>query len=396
MAAHYKIAALHGHQAAAVVAEAQQRQRSQPIDRVLDAPRRAQEAVTYARDRGFEREAVTDERLLMRDALRRGMGDITYPEIRKNFDQRIAAGEFQSVEGTKHSTGRQFTTPETIAMERSAIQSLRLGQNAVEPIMSAAAAAEHASSRPQLNEGQRAAIEEILTSRDRVHGLQGLAGTGKTTALDAIREGAERSGYAVEGFAPTSKAANQLRDAGISADTLQGFLARGGREQTAGDPASRHLYMLDESSLASTRQMRDFLEKIGPQDRVLVIGDTRQHQGVEAGKPFEQMQDAGMRTTHLDKIVRQRDPELLAAVEKLSKNETASGHLHAAATGPSDARFRTARRGSLRSRRTMPPSRRTRSSSRPTMPAAARSIARSGSSCRTPARSRATISSSPP
>jgi hypothetical protein len=32
--------------------------------------------------------------------------------------------------------------------------------------------------------------------------------------------------YVVEGFAPTSRAAHQLRDAGINADTLQGFLAR--------------------------------------------------------------------------------------------------------------------------------------------------------------------------
>jgi hypothetical protein len=39
---------------------------------------RAQEAVSFARDRGFEREAVTDEREIMRDALRRGMGDLTY------------------------------------------------------------------------------------------------------------------------------------------------------------------------------------------------------------------------------------------------------------------------------------------------------------------------------
>ena len=29
--------------------------------------------------------------------------------------------------------------------------------------------------------------------------------------------------------------------------------------------------------------MRQFLEKLGPQDRVLLIGDTRQHQAVEAG-----------------------------------------------------------------------------------------------------------------
>jgi hypothetical protein len=34
--------------------------------------------------------------------------------------------------------------------------------------------------------------------------------------------------------------------------------------------------------------------------------EIRQHQGVEAGKPFEQMQQAGMRTSHLDQIVRQK------------------------------------------------------------------------------------------
>jgi ATP-dependent exoDNAse (exonuclease V) alpha subunit len=83
--------------------------------------------------------------------------------------------------------------------------------------------------------------------------------------------------------------------------------------------------MVDESSLASTKQMRDFLEKIDPQDRVLLIGDTRQHQGVDAGKPFEQLQQAGMRTAQLDQIVRQKDPELLRAVEHLSKGEIASG-----------------------------------------------------------------------
>jgi ATP-dependent exoDNAse (exonuclease V) alpha subunit len=106
---------------------------------------------------------------------------------------------------------------------------------------------------------------------------------------------------------------------------LQGFLARGGVERNAGDPNARHLYMLDESSLASTRQMQSFLEKIGSQDRVLLIGDIRQHQGVDAGKPFEQMQEAGMRTSQLDQIVRQKDPELLRAVEHLSRNETATG-----------------------------------------------------------------------
>ena len=91
------------------------------------------------------------------------------------------------------------------------------------------------------------------------------------------------------------------------------------------ESASRHLYMLDESSLASTRQMRAFLDKIGPKDRVLVIGDTRQHQAVDAGRPFQQMQEAGMRTSELSQIMRQKDPELLKAVEHLAKGETAAG-----------------------------------------------------------------------
>ena len=202
---------------------------------------------------------------------------------------------------------------------------MQRGQNTVEPILPKEQAAAHADTRDFLNPAQRRAIEEVLTTRDRVHGLQGLAGTGKTTALEAIREGAERNGYAVEGFAPTSRAAAQLRHAGISAETLQGFLARGGDDQIKGDPDRRHLYMVDESSLASTRQMQAFMEKIGPQDRVLLIGDTRQHQGVDAGKPFEQMQQAGMQTSQLDQIMRQKDPELLRVVEHFAKNETAIG-----------------------------------------------------------------------
>ena len=126
----------------------------------------------------------------------------------------------------------------------------------------------------------------------------------------------------VEGFAPTSRAAHQLREAGVAADTLQGFLARARSSNT---PTVKHLYVVDESSLASTEQMRDFLRRIGREDKVLLIGDVRQHQGVDAGKPFEQLQESGMRSALLDRIVRQKDPELLRAVEHLSKNEVETG-----------------------------------------------------------------------
>jgi hypothetical protein len=325
LAAHRQLAAEFGNQADRVVAEARARASAQEQTRVPNIPERVQEAVTFAKSRNFEREAVTDERDIMRDALRRGMGDLTYGQVRDNFEQRQTTGEFQRAPGQKHDTGRQFTTREAIAEELATIKHMQQGQNTVEPIMRQEDAAAHARTREFLNPAQQRAIAEVLTSQDRIHGLQGLAGSGKTTTLETIREGAERNGYAVEGFAPTSRAAAQLRDAGIQADTVQGFLARGGVERGAGDPNARHLYMLDESSLASTRQMQSFLEKIGPQDRVLLVGDTRQHQGVDAGKPFEQMQEAGMQTSRLDQIVRQKDPELLRAVEHLSRNETTTG-----------------------------------------------------------------------
>jgi len=325
LAAHRQIAAEFGNQADHVVADARERGISNGPERVPNVSERTQEAVTFAKSRNFEREAVTDERDLMRDALRRGMGDLTYNQVREVFDQRQTDGEFQVVPGQKHDTGRQFTTREAISEELATVSHMRRGQDAVEPVMQGKDATAHASSRDFLNSAQRQVIEEVLTNRDRVYGLQGLAGSGKTTTLEAIREGAERNGYAVEGFAPTSRAAAQLRDAGITADTLQGFLVRDRQQQSAGDPNCRHLYMLDESSLASTRQMQAFMEKIGPQDRVLLVGDTRQHQGVEAGKPFEQMQQAGMRTAQLDTIIRQKDPELLRVIEHLARNDTKVG-----------------------------------------------------------------------
>ena len=56
-----------------------------------------------------------------------------------------------------------------------------------------------------------------------------------------------------------------------------------------------------------------------------MIGDTRQHQGVDAGRPFQQMQEAGMQTSQLDKIMRQKDSELLKAVQHLANNQTVQG-----------------------------------------------------------------------
>lgn len=323
IATHRQIASEYGDQAESVVAEARARRQSQAhIATLEERNRQANSALTFARDKNFEREAVLDERAIFVDAMRRGMGEMTYPEVRASFESRIASGEFREVSGSKHSAGRHFTTARTIQAEKEIIRSVRDGQGQAYQLMSIEEAIPVTEAHQHLNQTQRRAAEQILTSRDQIQGLQGSAGSGKTSTLAVIRHGAEQNGYAVEGFAPTSRAAHQLREAGIVADTLQGFLSRA-RNQS--DPSQKHLYMVDESSLASTGQMRDFLVKIRADDKVLLIGDIRQHQGVDAGKPFEQLQQSGMRSALLDRIVRQKDPGLLKAVEHLSKGEVEAG-----------------------------------------------------------------------
>jgi conjugative relaxase-like TrwC/TraI family protein len=317
MAAHRKLAAHFGHQAEAVVRAA--RERSQRLERPAKTVDRVRESLTFARDKNFEREAVVDERALIRDGLRRGMGEVTYAQVRANLDARLATGEFQIVEHSRSMPARQFTTAKTIAAEQEIIHRTCEGRNQIEPILSRQQAIAVADEHQHLNRAQKTVIEDVLSSPDRIQGIQGYAGAGKTTTLSVIRSAAESQGYQVEGFAPTSRAARQLRESGIEAGTLQGFLARG-QDQERG-PEQRRFYFIDESSLASTSQMREFLQRLGPQDRVLLIGDTRQHQGVEAGRPFEQLQAAGMHTAKLDEIVRQQDPALKSTVELLAKGQ---------------------------------------------------------------------------
>ena len=322
MAAHRKLAADFGHQAEAVVREA--RERLQHQEKPVNSVDRVRESLTFSRDKNFEREAVVDERALIRDGLRRGMGEVTHDQVRAHLDARLASGEFQIVERSQAVPGRQFTTAKTIAAEQEILRRMREGQNHVEPVLSRPHAIAVADQHHRLNHAQRSVVEDVLSSPDRIQGIQGFAGAGKTTTLTVIRSAAESQGYQVEGFAPTSRAAKQLEQTGVQAGTLQGFLARG--QNAEHNPEQKRFFFIDESSLASTNQMREFLARLGPNsnDRVLLIGDTRQHQGVEAGRPFEQLQEAGMHTARLDEIVRQKDPALKSAVELLATGQVSA------------------------------------------------------------------------
>jgi ATP-dependent exoDNAse (exonuclease V) alpha subunit len=54
---------------------------------------------------------------------------------------------------------------------------------------------------------------------------------------------------------------------------------------------------------------------------ILLVGDVRQHQAVEAGSPFEQLQKHGMTTVELSENVRQRT-KLKQTVQKVAARHT--------------------------------------------------------------------------
>ena len=311
---HRELAEAFGDQPAQVVQTARERaSRLEP-----DGPHMtAAAAMTFARDRNLERDAVVDERALLRDALTRSMGQLRLRDVQIELDRRIEISAILSVRQPASAPSRAFTTREMVALEREAIGMMQAGQWTQAPLGDSTPR-EIENHHPHLNEHQRAAVDQILRSRDQIMGLEGVAGAGKNMALAAVRDEAEHTGYQVRGFAPTSRATQVLEEAGIPSSTLQRHLANDS-EAIVG---ARHLYIVDESSLASTRQIHEFLRRLGPEDRVLLVGDVRQHEAVDAGRLYQQLRDAGMQTARLEAIVRQRDPALKAVVEELSRGNT--------------------------------------------------------------------------
>lgn len=123
-----------------------------------------------------------------------------------------------------------------------------------------------------------------------------------------------------------SAAGTLERESGIESHTLQHFLAKysaiaEGRADSrtirnAKQDMKGAIIIVDEASLAGTMQVRDLIritETLSP-SRLVLVGDTKQLDAVDAGVPFRQLQNVGMETAVMDQIMRQRDPDLKAAV----------------------------------------------------------------------------------
>jgi len=173
----------------------------------------------------------------------------------------------------------------------------------------------------RLSDEQREAFQHVTGAGD-LKSLVGVAGSGKSTALAAMREAWEAEGFSVKGAALSGIAAENLQVAsGIQSRTLASYeLAwNGGRDPLT----SRDVLVIDEAGMIGTRQLARVLEVAEKAHaKVVLVGDPEQLQAIEAGAPFR-----GIAAKHgvaaLTQVRRQRQEWQREATGQLASGRTA-------------------------------------------------------------------------
>ncbi len=269
-------------------------------------PMTPENALRLAVSHVFDRYSIVDERILLREALIVGRGDVALYQLKEGLRSKIESAEIIR-------SRKMVTTPEMLALEKSVVSWASQGRNALPP-------AGLYRADEKLSHEQNRAVEKLLKSEDRVSVLIGDAGAGKSTTLPAFIRGVHEAGGLTFACAPSSGAAMELQDKlKIQADTVQQLLVN---EKLQEQVAGRTL-LVDEAGLLSVRQMHElFLIAERQKCRVLLVGDVKQHHSVEAGDALRALQKyAGLETIRLKEIHRQKEVEYKKVVKLLAEKK---------------------------------------------------------------------------
>ncbi len=269
-----------------------------------DSSEAAADVVERALQHLSERRAVLQHRDICGEALRRGLGQgVVLSDVEKALAAR--ADLHWSADGLSLVTEAQRE------LEKEVLRMEKAGRNRRERLCAPGFAGVDAVLTPE----QRSVVRGLLENRHQVMGLEGKAGVGKSYALREVVRALHASGRRVRGMAPTGRAAEALREAGIAEPkTVESVLLEKPAERQPG------VWIVDEAGLLDAGRMLRLLQRADYHGaRVILVGDRGQHHAVEAGQPFAQLIENGMPTERLGSIRRQRDAGLLQVVEHLSE-----------------------------------------------------------------------------
>ncbi|QFG77814.1 relaxase domain-containing protein [Acidithiobacillus sp. 'AMD consortium'] len=275
-----------------------------------------------------ENEFRFTEKELWKQVARYSEGNVSFSALQKGIDRAIKNGTIidrkaQDPNQAAHVgiLGQVFTTKEAMAQEKSMAQSLVNGRSSHQAVMTKeefdkALTTFEKEKGFNLSEEQKTAASMILTKNDQFSGVQGLAGTGKTTLLEFVRVAAESAGWKVEGFATGAAQAEKLQEeSGIQSTTTARFLLDNQKESAGNSEGhQKTLRIMDEASLAGQKQFNQVINVNEQQDsKVIFLGDKLQHQSVDAGTAFGTAQKY-MPMSSLADIRRQTSDQAKSAV----------------------------------------------------------------------------------
>ena len=275
--------------------------------------RAADQAIVFASRDWFANHSLVAERRFLASALQHAVGKADLSDI-------TAALERNGIKTKQANGARYFTTDQVEREERYMLEFARVGQG----FDRAFVREQHRFRRDFLNVGQRAAVEHVLYSTDRVTAIRGAAGTGKTTLMQEAIEAMEKRGHRVRTFAPSSDASRlTLRKEGFEdAETLAMLLA----SERVQESVRGGVIWVDEAGMVGTRDMArlfDLSKQLNA--RIVLSGDFKQHSAVQRGDALRLLvEQEAVRSREVTEILRQRG-EYRRAIEELSQGRVGEG-----------------------------------------------------------------------
>lgn len=173
-----------------------------------------------------------------------------------------------------------------------------------------------------LDDDQRKAVEGLAKCEDGIAILIGDAGTGKTHALARLDEAHGLvTGNSLIALAPTTRATAELQKNGYpQAATVAAFL---NSEQLQANATAKAI-LIDEAGFLSSRQLAELVRVSEERHaRLVLVGDTKQHESVERGSALRNVIDAGLvKPQRLSKVRRQRTAEHRQIAKLLAQGQS--------------------------------------------------------------------------
>jgi len=274
----------------------------------------AGEALEYSLNHHLERKSVASDKEILTTAIKASIGEVTPQQIKQAFYARA------DIISVKEDNRTFITTKEALNEEKQLIVNANSFKGKFKPINEA-----YEFKSELLNNQQKRSIQYALGSKDGITIITGKAGTGKTTLMKEVQQGITEAGKTIFAYAPSSEASRVVqRSEGFeNADTLASLV----QKRSGHEKLKNQMIWIDEAGTVSNKDLNKVFAIAKEQNaRIILSGDTRQHNSVQRGDALRVLQKyAGLSSVTVNKIQRQKNKDYREAVELLSEAKIDKG-----------------------------------------------------------------------